>query len=160
MSICSDTLEFCDIKIDLCCYSSYSYGYVLEIILKRKMNFSIQRVFTTIATSRWIFGTRRCFSLTNTVNTKDSAVVVIGHQNPDTDAITAAVAYSDFLRQTQVNARAYRLGELNNETKFVMKMANVEIPEMLPDDLADGTEIALVDHNESKSCTSKRKYEW
>jgi len=51
----------------------------------------------------------------------------------------------------QVNATAYRLDDLNNETKFVLKTASIEEPDMLPTDLADDTEIALVDHNESES---------
>lgn len=76
-------------------------------------------------------------------------VIVIGHQNPDTDAITAALVYAEFLCRMNVNAKAYRLGDLNNETKFVLKTAGVEQPEMIPDDVPEGTEIALVDHNES-----------
>ena len=75
----------------------------------------------------------------------------MGHTNPDTDAITAAIVYSDYLRRTNVNAKAYRLGDLNNETKFVLKSAGIKEPEMLPDDIPDGTEVALVDHNESRN---------
>ena len=81
---------------------------------------------------------------------KKDQVIVVGHRNPDTDAITAALVYSDFLRRMNVNAKAYRLGDLNNETKFVLKTAEVEAPEMIPDDIPEGTEVALVDHNESK----------
>ena len=81
---------------------------------------------------------------------KKKPVVVVGHRNPDTDAITAALVYAEFLRRMNVDAKAYRLGELNNETKFVLKTAGVEQPEMIPEDLPEGTEVALVDHNESK----------
>jgi manganese-dependent inorganic pyrophosphatase len=77
-------------------------------------------------------------------------VIVVGHRNPDTDAITAALVYSEFLRRMNVNAKAYRLGDLNNETKFVLKSAGVEEPEMIPENVPEGTQVALVDHNESK----------
>jgi manganese-dependent inorganic pyrophosphatase len=77
-------------------------------------------------------------------------IIVIGHRNPDTDAITAAIVYSEFLRRMNINAKAYRLGDLNNETKFVLKSAGVEEPDMIPDNIPEGTEVALVDHNESK----------
>lgn len=81
---------------------------------------------------------------------KNDQIIVVGHRNPDTDAITAALIYTKFLRRMNFNAKAYRLGELNNETKFVLKCAGVEQPEMIPDDLPQGTQVALVDHNESK----------
>jgi manganese-dependent inorganic pyrophosphatase len=80
----------------------------------------------------------------------NNEVIVVGHQNPDTDAITAALVYSEFLRRMNVNAKAYRLGDLNNETKFVLKSAGVEEPEMIPENVPEGTQVALVDHNESK----------
>ncbi len=80
---------------------------------------------------------------------ENKEVIVVGHRNPDTDAITAALVYSEFLRRMNVNAKAYRLGDLNNETKFVLKSAGVEPPEMIPENLPEGTQVALVDHNES-----------
>ena len=78
----------------------------------------------------------------------DKEVIVIGHRNPDTDAITAALVYADFLRRMKVKAKAYRLGDLNNETKFVLKSADVQEPDMLPDDVPEESLVALVDHNE------------
>ncbi|WP_261663048.1 manganese-dependent inorganic pyrophosphatase [Deinococcus sp. Marseille-Q6407] len=73
---------------------------------------------------------------------------VFGHQNPDTDAITAALVYASFLTRTGTPATAYRLGELNFETPFVLREAGIEAPAMLPEQEA-GTTVALVDHNES-----------
>lgn len=73
---------------------------------------------------------------------------VFGHQNPDTDAITAALVYASFLTRTGTPAVAYRLGELNFETPFVLSEAGVEIPAMLPE-LPIGSAVALVDHNET-----------
>ncbi len=75
-------------------------------------------------------------------------LAVFGHQNPDTDAITAALVYASLLTRTGTPAAAYRLGELNFETPFVLREAGVEVPPLLGD-LSAGTEVALVDHNES-----------
>jgi len=88
---------------------------------------------------------------------KKNEVIVIGHSNPDTDAITAALVYAEFLRRMNVNAKAYRLGDLNNETKFVLKSAEVEEPEMIPDNVPEGTQVALVDHNESQQSMKNLK---
>ncbi|ADV66215.1 manganese-dependent inorganic pyrophosphatase [Deinococcus maricopensis] len=74
-------------------------------------------------------------------------VAVFGHLNPDTDAITSALVYANFLRRTGVDATAYRLGELNRETAFVLSEAGVVAPEVLPE-LPKGAPVALVDHNE------------
>ncbi len=92
---------------------------------------------------------RAFLSVKKASHNKNKEILVLGHRNPDTDAITAAIVYADFLNRMNVNAKAYRLGELNNETKFVFKTAGIKEPEMLPDHIPDGTEVALVDHNES-----------
>ncbi|CAF1375312.1 unnamed protein product [Adineta steineri] len=88
---------------------------------------------------------------------KKDEVIVVGHRNPDTDAITAAMVYADFLRRMGVNAKAYRLGELNNETKFVLKTVDMEAPDMIPDNVPEGTQVALVDHNESQQSMENLK---
>ncbi|CAF1274236.1 unnamed protein product [Rotaria sordida] len=88
---------------------------------------------------------------------ENQEIIVIGHCNPDTDAITAALVYAEFLRQMNVNAKAYRLGDLNNETKFVLKSVDIEEPEMLPDNIPEGTQVALVDHNESQQSMKNLK---
>lgn len=73
---------------------------------------------------------------------------VFGHKNPDTDAITAALVYARLLERQGLEARAYRLGELNFETAYVLREAGVEAPPLLSA-LPAGSEVALVDHNES-----------
>lgn len=75
-------------------------------------------------------------------------LAVFGHTNPDTDAITSALVYARLLTRQGVPAQAYRLGELNFETPFVLREAGVEAPELLTE-LPVGTPVALVDHNES-----------
>jgi manganese-dependent inorganic pyrophosphatase len=46
---------------------------------------------------------------------------VIGHKNPDTDAILSALLYAKFIQLKGFDAKPCRLGELNNETIFVLK---------------------------------------
>lgn len=73
---------------------------------------------------------------------------VFGHLNPDTDAIASALVYARLLSRQGIAAQAYRLGDLNFETPFVLERAGVEAPPPLPA-LDAGTAVALVDHNES-----------
>lgn len=73
---------------------------------------------------------------------------VFGHTNPDTDAIASALVYARLLTRLGTEARAYRLGELNFETPYVLRETGADAPELLPD-LPAGTAVALVDHNES-----------
>ena len=75
-------------------------------------------------------------------------LAVFGHLNPDTDAITAALVYARLLTRQGVDAQAFRLGELNFETAFVLREAGVDVPPLLPE-LPAGAAVALVDHNES-----------
>ena len=51
-------------------------------------------------------------------------IYVIGHKNPDTDSICAALALAELKRQTGINATAARLGTLNPETKFILDKEN------------------------------------
>ncbi|THF84735.1 manganese-dependent inorganic pyrophosphatase [Deinococcus sp. KSM4-11] len=73
---------------------------------------------------------------------------VFGHLNPDTDAITSALVYARLLTRQGTEARAYRLGDLNFETPFVLREAGIDAPELLTL-LPAGAAVALVDHNES-----------
>ena len=73
---------------------------------------------------------------------------ILGHKNPDTDTVCSALVYSDFLKQKGDNCQAFALGELNNETKFVFNKFRVGEIEKI-DKLPQGSEIVLLDHNES-----------
>jgi len=73
---------------------------------------------------------------------------VIGHKNPDTDSICSAIAYSWYLNKKGIPAVPARCGEVNPETKFVLKKFNFDEPELIKD--ASGKEIILVDHNEKE----------
>ncbi len=60
-------------------------------------------------------------------------VYVIGHRNPDTDSICSAIAYANLKNELNYKAVAKRLGPLNEETKYVLKKFDVEIPEIIED---------------------------
>jgi manganese-dependent inorganic pyrophosphatase len=61
-------------------------------------------------------------------------VYVIGHLNPDTDAIAAAMGYAWLLRERDgLNAIAARAGGLNAQTAWVLKTAGLEPPRLVSD---------------------------
>jgi len=77
----------------------------------------------------------------------DHVEVVMGHKIPDTDAICAAIGYAWELEQRGTPAKAYRLGELNPETEYVMKALDLETPPLYGDSIASGTAVSIVDTN-------------
>jgi manganese-dependent inorganic pyrophosphatase len=58
-------------------------------------------------------------------------IYVLGHKNPDTDSICSAIAYAELKRKMGVAAFAGRLGEPNQETEFVLKYFETELPELV-----------------------------
>jgi len=59
---------------------------------------------------------------------------VIGHKNPDTDAICSAIAYADLLQKTSLpKAIAARCGEVNSRTGFALNRAGLEPPRLVMD---------------------------
>lgn len=61
-------------------------------------------------------------------------VYVIGHQNPDTDAICSAIGYAELLRMTRhPDAVAACCGRLNQRTEWVLRRAGLEPPHLLMD---------------------------
>lgn len=56
---------------------------------------------------------------------------VTGHKNPDTDSICSAIAYAELKRKkTGADVEAIRLGEINQETKFVLNYFGVKPPRL------------------------------
>jgi len=63
-----------------------------------------------------------------------NAVYVIGHVNPDTDSIAAAMGYAWLLRERDgLNAIAARAGALNAQTAWALKKLGLEAPTLLTD---------------------------
>jgi manganese-dependent inorganic pyrophosphatase len=63
-----------------------------------------------------------------------SEVLVIGHRNPDTDAICSAIGYAEFKRRTGVpGAIAARCGDTNERIDFVLETFGVHPPRFVAD---------------------------
>ncbi len=64
-----------------------------------------------------------------------NSVYVIGHKNPDTDSICAAIAYA-YLKNVLAEEETYiakKAGPLNEETRYVLERFNVPEPETIAD---------------------------
>ena len=63
-----------------------------------------------------------------------SEILVIGHRNPDTDAICSAVGYAEFKRRTGLpEAVAARCGDTNDRIDFVLSTFGVPAPKFVAD---------------------------
>ncbi len=61
-------------------------------------------------------------------------VLVIGHRNPDTDAICSAIGYAEFKRRTGMpEAVAARCGDTNERIDFVLRSFGVPAPRFVAD---------------------------
>jgi manganese-dependent inorganic pyrophosphatase len=60
---------------------------------------------------------------------------VIGHKNPDTDAICSAIGYAALLRAVgeETEAIPARCGEISQRTKWVLERAGLEVPGLITD---------------------------
>jgi len=65
---------------------------------------------------------------------RTSELLVIGHRNPDTDAICSAIGYAEFKRRTgSPNAEPCRCGDTNDRIDFVLQTFAVPPPRFVPD---------------------------
>ncbi len=62
---------------------------------------------------------------------KNEKVYVLGHQNPDSDSICSAIAYAWLKNQKENGYIASRCGNINNETKFILKYFDVPEPVLI-----------------------------
>lgn len=68
------------------------------------------------------------------MNEQKRPVIVMGHKNPDTDSICAAITYANLKRKiTGDDYIACRAGHLNEETQFVMFYFKVDTPAYVKD---------------------------
>ncbi|GAB6100000.1 putative manganese-dependent inorganic diphosphatase [Halanaerocella petrolearia] len=72
---------------------------------------------------------------------------VVGHQNPDTDSICAAIAYANLKQQLGEDVEPIRAGKVNAETEFILDRFEVDAPQLV-NELDEGREVVIVDHNE------------
>jgi manganese-dependent inorganic pyrophosphatase len=77
------------------------------------------------------------------------SVCVVGHSNPDTDSVAAAIAYAHYLKSTGTDAKAVMqidAAKLNPESKTVLAKFGLTAPETMTD--AAGKKVALVDFSD------------
>ncbi len=75
---------------------------------------------------------------------------VIGHRNPDTDSIAAAIACAELKRAQGETVTAARAGHLNAQTAFILEQLGIPAPQYLPDARLRAGEAMLT---EFISCT-------
>ena len=62
---------------------------------------------------------------------KTEEIYVFGHKNPDTDAVTSAINLAYLKKQLGMNTVPKVLGNINNETEYVLNYFKVKKPEYL-----------------------------
>ncbi len=63
-----------------------------------------------------------------------SEILVIGHRNPDADAICSAIGYADYKRRTGTpNVIAARCGDTNDRIDFILETFNTPAPRFVSD---------------------------
>ena len=72
---------------------------------------------------------------------------VVGHQNPDTDSICAALTYANLKSELGEDYQAVRIGKINAETEYVLEKYGIEAPELI-EAVTEDDKVVLVDHNE------------
>lgn len=86
-----------------------------------------------------------------------SKILVFGHQNPDTDAIGAAISFAYLQKELGKNTEAVALGTPSEETQYALDYFNVDAPRIVSSALNETKEVMLVDHNEFQQSISDIK---
>ena len=82
----------------------------------------------------------------------DRDIWVVGHKNPDTDSICAAIAYANLKNLADDgNYIPKKAGEISNETRFVLDFFDVEEPDTID---SVGTQIKDIDIRHTKGIDS------
>ncbi|WP_035794285.1 putative manganese-dependent inorganic diphosphatase [Butyrivibrio sp. WCD3002] len=92
---------------------------------------------------------------------KNRPVFVIGHKNPDTDSICAAICYANLKSKlTGEHYEARRCGHLNEETQFVLNRFGVQSPIYTKDVRTQVCDMEIRDlHAENDEISLKRAWE-
>ncbi len=104
--------------------------------------------------------------------------LVVGHKNPDTDSVCAAIALSDLKKKLGEDIAPAVQGELNPESKFVLEKFGVAAPDIVtsyagkdiyivdnsdlaqcPDDLGQANILGIVDHHKLGDVTTGQPLE-
>ena len=60
-------------------------------------------------------------------------IVVVGHKNPDTDAVVSAISFAYVLEKLGYVAEPYVAGEIQPETRVVLEKTRLNIPKLIED---------------------------
>ncbi len=74
-------------------------------------------------------------------------IYIFGHKNPDTDSICSSLVMEKFDKNLGLDVEARRLGNVNEETQYVLDYLGIAAPELL-EKVEEGQKVVLVDHNE------------
>ncbi len=72
--------------------------------------------------------------------------LVVGHKNPDTDSVCAAIALCDLKKKLGEDIAPVVQGKLNPESKFVLEKFSVAAPDVVTS--YAGKDLYLVDHSD------------
>lgn len=79
---------------------------------------------------------------------QERCVWVVGHKNPDTDSICAAISYAYLKNQTEDDHFiAKRAGSINNETRYVLERFGAKEPGLITD---VGAQIKDIDYRQTE----------
>lgn len=74
-------------------------------------------------------------------------IYVFGHKNPDTDSVTASIAFSALKNKLGIKCKPVILSHINKETEFVLNYFHCEVPSFLED-----VKLQIKDLNYYKDC--------
>lgn len=80
-------------------------------------------------------------------------ILVFGHKSPDADTVASAIIMANFENKLGNNAEAVTQGKINKETRFLLNYLGLQEPRII-EDVEDGQNVILVDHNECGQCAS------
>ncbi len=80
---------------------------------------------------------------------REEKIFVIGHKNPDTDSICAAISYAYLKNAAGGNGKYVpcRAGQINEETEYVLRYFNQEAPRYMPN---IGTQVLDLDIDDAE----------
>ena len=104
-------------------------------------------LFFIISLTLFFFSTSK-FPFFKRNNEIINTTYIFGHKNPDTDSIVSAIVMANLEKElgNPNYIQACRLGNINSETRYVLKYWNQEIPTLITES-SPATEVILVDHN-------------
>ena len=79
-------------------------------------------------------------------------ILVFGHQKPDTDSVTSSIVLSYLKNKLGEDTEPRVLGDINNETKFVLDYFKFDVPKFLSD-----VRLQIKDVDFSKDCFLNEK---